>query len=669
MSATPPSSLSAAIEHASALLATDPAKAERRARDILEAAPNDPRAQLILASALRRQGRFAAARALLEPLARAYPGAALTQYELGLVLSPDGDAAGAIAALRRATGLKRDLAEAWKALGDELFRAGDVAGAEAAFRAHARAAVRDPKLIAAAEALFADDPALAGRLLRAQLKDRPGDTAAMQMLAQACVGLGLQDEAQGLLAACLQAEPDRDGARFQLAELLFHQQQAAEAIDHLQTLLAREPDEPAYRNLLAACLGMVGDYGPEIAIYERLLADYPKHPRIWLNYGHALRTVGRHDDAVAAYGQCIALAPSLGDAFWSLANLKTASIDAGLEAVMRSQLERPDLTAEDRLHLHYALGKALEDRGDAAGAFGQYAAGAALRRRGLRYDANETTALMRRSVALFTPAFFSARADAGSPCDAPIFIVGLPRSGSTLIEQILASHSLVEGTMELPDIALMAQELIRSSAGGAGANYPDVLAALDAGRLSRLGETYLERTRVQRKSDRPFFVDKMPNNFHHIGLIQLILPRARIIDARRHPLGAGFSAFKQHFAHGHAFSYDLTDLGRYYRDYVELMAHFDAVLPGRIHRVIYEDLVEDTEREVLRLLDYCQLPFEAGCLKFYENQRAVRTVSSEQVRRPIFREGLEQWRAYEPWLDPLQTALGPAAKAWRGEAA
>jgi Tfp pilus assembly protein PilF len=277
----------------------------------------------------------------------------------------------------------------------------------------------------------------------------------MQMLAQACVGLGLQDEAQGLLAACLQAEPDRDGARFQLAELLFHQQQAAEAIDHLQTLLAREPDEPAYRNLLAACLGMVGDYGPAIAIYERLLADYPKHPRIWLNYGHALRTVGRHDDAVAAYGQCIALAPSLGDAYWSLANLKTASIDAGLEAVMRSQLERPDLTAEDRLHLHYALGKALEDRGDAAGAFGQYAAGAALRRRGLRYDANETTALMRRSVALFTPAFFSARADAGSPCDAPIFIVGLPRSGSTLIEQILASHSLVEGTMELPDIALM----------------------------------------------------------------------------------------------------------------------------------------------------------------------------------------------------------------------
>ncbi|MDB5444097.1 MAG: hypothetical protein JWP73_2473 [Phenylobacterium sp.] len=668
MSATPPGSLSAAIELASALLATDPAQAERRARDILQAAPKDPRAQLIVASALRRQGDFAAARALLEPLAHAYPGAALTQYELGLVLAGVGAATAAIEALRRAVGLKPDLAEAWRGLGDELFRTGDVAGAEAAFKAHARAVVRDPQLRGAADALFADDAVLAERLLCAQLKARPGDTAAMQMLAQACVGLGRPDEALGLLTACLQAEPDRDGARFQLAELLFQQQQAAEAIAHLQTLLAREPDEPAYRNLLAACLGMVGDYGPAVAIYERLLADYPKHPRIWLNYGHALRTVGRHDDAVAAYRRCIALAPSLGDAYWSLANLKTASITAALEAAMRSQLERPDLTADDRLHLHYALGKALEDRGDPAGAFGQYSAGAALRRQGLRYDADETTALMRRSVALFTPAFFSARADAGSPSDAPIFIVGLPRSGSTLVEQILASHSRVEGTMELPDIALIAQELIRSGAGGAGATYPDLLASLDAAQLANLGEAYLERTRVQRKSGRPFFVDKMPNNFHHIGLIQLILPRARIIDARRHPLGAGFSAFKQHFAHGHAFSYDLTDLGRYYRDYVELMAHFDAVLPGRIHRVIYEDLVEDTEREVLRLLDACGLPFEDGCLRFYENRRAVRTVSSEQVRRPIFRQGLDQWRAYEPWLEPLQAALGPASSGWRGEA-
>ncbi|HEV7386886.1 MAG TPA: sulfotransferase [Phenylobacterium sp.] len=665
MPATPPGSLTAAIELASALLATDPMQAGGRARDILQAVPKDPRALLILASALRRQGDFAAARAMLEPLARAYPNAALTQYELGLVFSRLCDAAPAIDALRRATGLKRDLAEAWKALGDELFRAGDIAGAEAAFKAHVRAAVRDPDLMAAADALFNDDAALAERLLRAHLGKRPEDIAARQMLAQACLLLGRQDEAQGLLAACVQADPDRDGARFQLAEVLFHQQKAAEAIPHIEELLGREPDDPAYRNLLAACLGMVGEYGPAIEIYERLVADYPKHPRIWLNYGHALRTVGRHDDAVAAYRRCIALAPGLGDAYWSLANLKTGAVPAGLDAAMRDQLARSDLAADDRLHLHYALGKTLEDRGDPAGAFAQYSAGAALRRRDLRYDADETTALTGRSIALFTPAFFSARAGAGSPSEAPIFIVGLPRSGSTLVEQILASHSLVEGTMELPDIALIAQGLMRRPAGHPDTPYPDVLAGLDAGQFSTLGETYIERTRVQRKSDRPFFVDKMPNNFHHIGLIQLILPNARIIDARRHPLGSGFSAFKQHFAHGHAFSYDLADLGRYYRDYVALMAHFDAVLPGRVHRVIYEDLVEDTEREVVRLLDYCKLPFEPGCLKFYENDRAVRTVSSEQVRRPIFREGLEQWRAYEPWLDPLRTALGPALEGWR----
>ena len=665
MPATPPGSLTAAIELASTLLATDAARAGRSARDILRAVPKDPRALLILGSALRRQGDFAAARAVLEPLARTYPNAALTQYELGLVLSGLGEAPAAIGALRRATGLKRDLAEAWKALGDELFRAGDAAGAEAAFKVHVRASVRDPALTGAADALFADDAALAERLLRAHLNGRPSDTAARQMLAQACLQLGRQDEAQGLLAACLQADPGFDGARFQLAEALFHQQRAAEAIPHVRELLAREPDDPAYRNLLAACLGMVGEYGPAIEIYERLLADYPRHPRIWLNYGHALRTVGRHDDAVAAYRRCIALAPGLGDAYWSLANLKTAAVPEGLETAMRDQLARSDLPADDRLHLHYALGKTLEDRGDPAGAFAQYSAGAALRRHDLRYDADDTTALTGRSIALFTPAFFNARAGAGSPSEAPIFIVGLPRSGSTLVEQILASHSLVEGTMELPDIALIAQEQMRLPAGDPATPYPDVLASLDAGRFSALGEAYIERTRVQRKSGRPFFVDKMPNNFHHIGLIQLILPNARIIDVRRHPLGSGFSAFKQHFAHGHAFSYDLADLGRYYRDYVALMAHFDAVLPGRIHRVIYEDLVEDTEREVLRLLDYCKLPFEPGCLKFYENDRAVRTVSSEQVRRPIFRQGLEQWRAYEPWLDPLKSALGPALDGWR----
>ncbi|HEX5263506.1 MAG TPA: sulfotransferase [Phenylobacterium sp.] len=661
MAAAPPGSLAAALGHASALLDTDPARAEGDARAILERAPGDPRARLILASALRRQGDAQGARALLEPLAADYPGAALTRYELGLSLGGLGDADAAIAALRHAVSLQRDLPEAWLALGDQLFRQGDVSGAEAAYAEHLRASVRDPALRPAAEALFDGAPDVAERLLRARLIVHPGDAAALQMLGEALSRQGRLAEAGDALARSLELEPGRDGARFSLSDVLFRQQRAAEAIVHLEALLAEDPGEPAYRNLLAACLGLVGDYGRALEIYERLLEEFPKQPKIWLNYGHALRTLRRREDAIAAYNRCIALAPGLGDAYWSLANLKTAPITAEVEAAMGAQLLRPDLTDDDRLHMHYALGKALEDRAAHAGAFEHYAKGAALRRRQLRYDAGATTALMQRSKSLFTPAFFAEPSGGGSPSDEPIFIVGLPRSGSTLIEQILASHPLVEGTMELPDIALLAAGVVPP--GGA---YPEAVAKLSGADRGRLGEAYLERTRIHRKQGRRFFIDKMPNNFHHLGLIRLILPRARIIDARRHPLGSCFSAFKQQFAYGHAFSYDLGDLGRYYRDYVELMSHYDAALPGWTQRVIYEDLVADLEGEVRRLLAYCGLPFDAACLRFYESDRPVRTVSSEQVRRPIFREGVDQWRAYEPWLGELKQALGPALENWRG---
>ena len=650
--------LNAAVQRAAELLATEPALAERQARDILKAAPADPRAGLILGSARRRLGDPAAARAVLEPLARAFPRAANTQYELGMTLAALGETPAAVAALRRATGLNRELPEAWRALGDLLFAAGEVAGAEAAFAEHTRASVADPALKPAAEAVFAGRLAEAEQLLRAHVTRRPADATAMRILGEVFVGQGRHSDAELLFARCLELDPGLDGARFGYANALFQQQKAPEALPHVERLLAQDPDEPAYRNLMAACLGLVGEFDRVLGLYEGLLGAYDKQPKIWLNYGHALRTVGRREDAVAAYKRCIALAPGIGDAYWSLANLKVASFSPQDEAGMAAQLERADLSAEDRLHLHYALGKALEDRGEHAASFAHYAEGARIRRAEAPYDADETTAQMRKSKALFTEAFFSSRAEFGSDCDDPIFIVGLPRSGSTLIEQILASHSAVEGTMELPDIGFIARKL--------GPRYPESVAGLDSAQLSALGDGFIDATRIHRRLGRPYFIDKMPNNFHHAGLIRLILPNAKIVDARRHPLGSCFSAFKQHFAQGQNFSYDLTDLGRYYRDYVELMAHFDAVQPGRIHRVIYEDLVEDTEGEVRRLLDYCGLPFEDGCLKFYENDRAVRTVSSEQVRRPIFRQGLDQWRRYEPWLGPLKEALGPALDHWRG---
>jgi hypothetical protein len=305
--------------------------------------------------------------------------------------------------------------------------------------------------------------------------------------------------------------------------------------------------------------------------------------------------------------------------------------------------------------MHYSLGRALEVAGDYAESFKHYAEGARIRRSQVHYSADDTHSAVQRAKAIFEADFF-ARHNSEGFCDpAPIFVVGLPRSGSTLIEQILSSHSAVEGTMELPDLAIMAREI--GGGTGPGGTYPECLDALAPDTPAALGRSYIERTRHQRKLGRAHFIDKMPNNWIHVGLIRLILPRAKIIDARRQPMAACFSTFKQHFARGQNFSYDLTELGRYYRDYVALMAHFDSAAPGAMHRIMYEDIVEHTEREIRLLLEYCELPFEEACLNFHETKRAVRTASSEQVRRPIFREGLEQWRKYEPWLDELRQAL------------
>jgi len=659
-------SLPAALDRAAKLLQVDPALAERQAQEILNAVPGDPRAVLVLGAARRRRGDPAAALAVLEPLAKAQPRSAHTHYELGVALGALGETPRAIAALRHAVSLRKDLPEAWRALGDQLFLAGDGAGADAAYAQQIRASINDPALMQAADALCDDRLEIAERLLRAHLQAFPSDVAAMRMLAEAATRVGRYGEAEDLLVRCLELAPGFEGARYNYAIILYRQQKAALAIPQIERLLERDPKEPAYRNLLAACVALIGDYDRAIGLYGDLLAVHAGQPKVWLSYGHALKTAGRRDDAIAAYNRAITLSPGLGDAYWSLANLKTVAFSKEEIADMGRRLEGAELTTEDRLHFHYALGKALEDAGDFAASFQHYASGAHLRRGQLPYDAAETTAQVTRSKALFTPDFFGQRAGAGCPSDAPIFIVGLPRSGSTLVEQILASHSAVEGTMELPEIVAIARELTQVERKGRGRPYPDLLADLPVGRLEELGADFLGRTAAYRKRGRPYFIDKMPNNLHHLGLIQLILPGAKIIDARRHPMGSCFSAFKQHFARGQGFSYDLTDIGLYYRDYVVLMAHLDSVLPGRIHRVIYEDMVEDTEREVRRLLDYCGLPFEPSCLRFYENDRAVRTASSEQVRRPIFREGLDQWRNFEPWLDPLKAALGPALETWRG---
>ena len=652
--------LQVALSHAAKLLDTEPALAAAQADEILRVVPGHPMAQLIAGVAARRQGDAARAVSLLEPVAAAQPKAPAAHCELGLAYGDLGRGEDAIAALRRAVELKPDLADAWRALGDHLTAIGDATGADAAYAQQIKASTRDPRLLAPAVALQENKLAVAETLLREHLRRYPTDVAAIRMLAEVGARLGRYADSERLLRRCLELAPGFLAARQNLAMVLLRQQRAAEALEVARELVGRDATNPASRNLMAAVLSHLGEYDESIRLYEGVLEQYPRQPKVWMSYGHGLKTAGRAAAAIDAYRRATSIAPQLGEVWWSLANLKTFRFEPADLDTMQRQLARDDLAHEDRFHLHFALGKALEDGGQPAASFEHYAAANQLRRQAVRYDADETTGLVRRSKELFTPEFFASRHEAGCPRPDPIFIVGLPRSGSTLLEQILSSHSQVEGTMELPDVVALVRELTSVDGDRAErSRYPGVLAPLDAGRLRELGERYLERTRVQRKTGAPYFIDKLPNNWQHAGLIHLMLPNARIIDARRHPMSCGFSVFKQHFARGQHFSYRLEDIGRYYRDYVDLMAHFDAVLPGRVHRVHYEAMVTDTEHEVRRLLDYCGLPFEEACLRFHENDRAVRTPSAEQVRQPIYKDALEQWRQYEPWLDPLREALGP----------
>lgn len=662
--AQPALSLAAALEHAERLLETAPDLAAEQARAILEAVPRHADTTRVLAAALRLSGDPQAALDTVAPLAAALPNMPLAQLELALSLERLGRTAEAVRAFDRASALEPRLSEAWRGLSESLELLGDTAGAERALARQLRASTRDPVLVEAASALADNRLGEAEGLLRERLKADPGDVAAIRMLAETGARLGRYADAESLLTRCVALAPNFAAARHNLATMLYRQNKNAEALAQIETLTAKDARHPGYANLHAAILARLGEYDRAISVYDRVLADYPNQPKGWMSYGHALKTVGRQADCVAAYRQALDQAPTLGEAWWSLANLKTVKFTDADLAAMTAALEAPDLADEDRLHLRYALGKAHEDAELWDAAFSHYAAGAAIRRKQLDYDPEENAADTARTKAVFTPAFVAERAGQGSPAPDPIFVVGLPRSGSTLVEQILASHSMVEGTMELPDLIVMARRLGGKTATRAESTYPESLADLSPDDLKALGEEFLERTRIQRKTDKPFFIDKMPNNFAHAGLIHLILPNAKIIDARRHPLGCCFSGFKQHFARGQAFSYDLTDIGRYYADYVALMTHFDAVLPGRVHRVIYEHMIADPEGEIRALLAHCGLPFEEACLSPHENDRAVRTASSEQVRRPIFKDAVEHWQKFESHLGPLKQALGPVLDAY-----
>jgi tetratricopeptide (TPR) repeat protein len=664
--AEPTGTLDTALAHTRRLLRSNPRLAAEQAGEILKVAPNHPLAMLLLGTARRLSGDAAGALLVLEPLAATQPNWAAAHYERGLALGDTEQPEAALAALRRAVALKPNLPDAWRAIADHLILAGNTQGADAAYAQHIQASTQDPRLLIPASALVEGRIAQAEALLRAHLKQYPTDVAALRMLAEVAVRLGRNADAEVLLERCLELAPSFDPARHQYALVLYRRNKSAAALHQINQLEKLDPHSSMYRNLKAAILVTIGGYRESIELYAEVLKAHPEYPKIWLSYGHTLATAGREQDSIAAYRKSIQLAPHLGEAYWSLANLKTFRFSAEEKLAMQAELARADLSEEDRFHLDFALGKALEDDQSYAESFDHYLRANELRRSRSTYDANDTSAFVRRSKEFFSQGFFEARAGFGTPSPDPIFIVGLPRAGSTLIEQILSSHSSVEGTMELPDLIMIVETLVGALKGSEEPKYPRVLATLSAEECRRLGEDYIERTRIQRKTARPLFIDKMPNNFSHVGLIRLILPNAKIIDARRHPMACCFSAFKQQFAEGHRYSYSLTDTGRYYRDYVELMDHFDRVIPGKVHRVFYEKMIGDTEAQVRGLLAYCGLPFENACLRFYENDRPVRTASAQQVRKPIYRDGVEHWRHYEPWLEPLKAALGEVLDFYPG---
>jgi len=646
------------LMRASLLLDSDPAGAAQRATDILARSPRHTEASLLLATAQRKAGDPAAAARLLESLARDQPESAFMQLELARAYAADGRNAAALAALRRAVALDAELADAWREFAAQLFAAGEISEGDRA-DARYRSLVREPPELGDARVALANKRLQpAETILRRHLLSAPHDEVALRMLADVLLRREDQDEAERCLRKCLALAPGYAAARLDLAHVLYAQQRIVELLPMVERLLASQPDNVEYLSFKAAALRLVGRNDEAIALMEGVVATHPDNDQAWVLFGNLLREVGQQTRAIAMYQRALVARPGCGRAYASLANLKTFRFDRGDIQAMRDQLARSAMDDEDRLHTEFALGKALEDAGEFAASFEHYARGNALQRALIFYDPRAVTAEIHRHVALYTAGFFAERRGWGSLQRQPIFIVGVPRSGSTLLEQMLASHSQVEGTHELSDIAAIAFQLWSDSSGAERLNYPQPVAALDQRGIEACAAGYLSRTQPYRPLGRPHFVDKMLGNFGHIGFIHLMFPHAAIIDVRRHPLACGFSCYKQLFIRGQKFSYDLRELGLYYRDYITLMEHFDSVLPRPVHRVHYEQLISDPEGELRKLLDYCGLPFEEQCLRFYENPRVVHTISSEQVRQPIYTESVDQWRHYEAWLGPLREALG-----------
>jgi len=589
-----------------------------------------------------------------------HPAYSRLYQERGYCQTALRDAPGAIESFLHAVNLNPALPGSWSTL-QRLFKMVGDAANERTAAAHVATLARLPAQVVAANSMFADgDLAPAELVVRAYLLEHGNHVEAMRLLARIGLERDVLDDAELLLEAVLHAAPDYAAARFDYATVLLRRHRHHDALQELERLCASEPDNRAYRTSYAGALVGLGNHQEALQIYRELKTANPHGAELELAIGHCLKTLGRTAEAIEAYRAATDVRADYGEAYWSLANLKTYRFGDDEIRSMRAACEALETARADRWHLSFALGKAYEDCGAYAESFDFYAQGNALKKADSRYRPESTESNAAQQIRHVTAQLLQRHERSGYQDSSAIFIVGLPRAGSTLLEQILASHSKVEGTMELADIPRLVLHLQGRELEGADARYPAILAGLSAQDLHALGKQYIDGTRIYR-TGKPRFIDKMPNNFRHIGLISLILPDARIIDARREPMACCFSNYKQLFAHGQEFTYSLQDIGRYYRSYVELMRHWDSVLPGRVLRVQHEEVVADLEGQVRRMLDFLELEFEPQCLEFHRTERSVRTASSEQVRRPISTDGLEQWRCFEPWLAPLREALGALA--------
>jgi tetratricopeptide (TPR) repeat protein len=630
--------------------------AEQLARQV----PQNRDVLYMQAVSLRYLQRIPDALATLERLEGFHPNFSRLFQERGHCYVFLRDAPNAISSFLLAVNINPALPASWAAL-ERLFRMSGRPQDAALAAGHVKKLGELPPEIVTATGMFSDGELVpAERIVRAYLLKHGDHVEAMRLLAKIGMELDVLDDAELLLDGVLAISPKYHPARFDLVRTLLKRHKHVRALEELDTLLAAEPDNRNYRTTYAtACIGL-GKDERALELYRGLLAEAPQAADVQLSVGHVLKTLGRPAESVDAYRAAAAIRPSFGDAYWSLANLKTYRFTDDELTRMRVEAEAPTTQLVDRYHLCFALAKGLEDRAAYEESFAYYERGNALKKSELRYRPEPVERNTRLQKAICSREFFASRAGAGATSHEPILIVGLPRAGSTLLEQILASHSQVDGTMELADIPRLVQELQGREADSDNPRYPHVLKEMSAAEFARLGEKYLADTRVYRGA-KPRFIDKMPNNFRHLGLVHLLLPNAKIIDARREPMACCFSNFKQLFASGQEFTYSIEDIARYYRTYVELMEHWDAVLPGTVLRVQHEDVVEDLEGSVRRILDFCELEFEPACVDFHKTERSVRTASSEQVRQPIFKEGLDQWRHFEPWLGPLKHALAEHA--------